>query len=341
MAGDSAQTFQEMKDLRKKLDAHDAALTKAYNQATKDLRGAIDDGSEDEINVVRPKLDSAITLLDQSLDACDIVHKQTAKLLADKAFVATKVDEIKELVKHVALAKNRLSGWASAARKLGEEADKALGTAKKSTKEAEAELGALKNRVKGLQDEINDLKRDIPKLAKDARDANDKGDHKSLERARLTLIDSMKGPKSRAIMYRAPVEQFKKDHPDLERDMKAEVQWLLDTLWDADTTLADGAKTLNELLALKPPAKPEKDATLPEVPKAELLKVAPIVGIDPKDAKNLVLLAKVLNSMPHSKWADGLSRLATQLKLKNINGKAMVTAIDKLPYFKKQQLIDI
>ena len=75
------------------------------------------------------------------------------------------------------------------------------------------------------------------------------------------------------------------------------------------------------------------------MPKSELLKVAPIVGIDPKDAKALGKLADVLNDSPHEKWADGLTKLATQLKLKNTAGKAMVLAIDKLAYFKNQAAV--
>ena len=47
-------------------------------------------------------------------------------------------------------------------------------------------------------------------------------------------------------------------------------------------------------------------------------------------------LAKVINDTPNEKWADGLASSRPSFKLKNANGKAMVLAIDRLPYFKKR-----
>ncbi len=343
MADTSQQTLQKMKDMRKELDKHDPIIKKAYESVTKELRSAIDDESEDEIKISQPKLDPAIEKIDQGLDACDRLHVLTTALLADKAFVATRIEEIKELIKHVAVTKNRLSTWATAARKLGEEADKALGGAQKSSKEVEAELGGLKNRAKKLTLAVNDFKADAPTLEKAAREATKKGDEKSAERARLTIFDLLKEPKRLSGEMRPLLEKFRKDHPDLDRGMKAELQWASDAFDDAIDTVKDGDKTFIELIKLKQTTMAAaKPAEVPDVPKAELLKVAPIVGIDVKDAKHLTMLAKVLNTMPHEKWADGLAKLATSLKLKNTNGKAMVVAIDKLPYFKKMlNLIDI
>ena len=342
MAEDSKQTFKRMKELRKKIDDHDPKLRKDYEKVIAELRSGIKDESEDEIKVSRPALDDVIERIDMSLDACEIVHTLTTKLLADKPFVATNVNEIKNLIKHVAGAKNRLAGWAKEARDLGDEADKALGVVHKGAKEVEAQLGMLKNRLAALKADVVNLKKDVPSYERAARAAHAKGDQKSVERARLAILDSIAISKTQTKQYWPIVEKFKKDNPDLDRRLKVELQGLFDILNDADSEIAaDDKKYLELLTTLKAPAKPEKDATLPDVPKAELIKVAAIVHIDPKDSKQLSLLAKALNSNPHSKWAEALSKLAVSLKLKDTNGKAMVIAIDKLPYFRNQQLIDI
>jgi hypothetical protein len=112
-----------------------------------------------------------------------------------------------------------------------------------------------------------------------------------------------------------------------------------DALWDADDVLKSGDQLFMDLIKLKQASLAAKPAKMPEVPKSVLIDVAVAIGIDAKDAKDsriLDALAKVLNTTPHDKWADGLAKLAATLKLKSTNGKTMVIAIDKLPYFKKQ-----
>jgi hypothetical protein len=343
MADTSQQTFEKMKDMRALLDEHDPAIKKIYESVSKDLRSAIGAESADEIAIARPRLDTAIERIDESLDACDRLHVMTTKLLPDTAFVASKREEIGEIVKHVAVAKNRLSGWASAARSLGQEADQALAKIKDSGNEIEAELGGLKNRGAKLTNVVNKCKAEFPNLEKTAREATGKGNEKDAERARLAIFDLMKVPKNRAGELRPLLEKFKKDHPDLDRDKKAELTWVGDALWDADDVLKSGDQLFMDLIKLKQASLAAKPAKMPEVPKSVLIDVAVAIGIDAKDAKDsrtLDAIAKVLNTTPHDKWADGLAKLATTLKLKGANGKTMVIAIDKLPYFKKQ-LIDI
>ena len=60
-----------------------------------------------------------------------------------------------------------------------------------------------------------------------------------------------------------------------------------DGIADADSTLVDGEKTFNELIKFKQTTMAAKAAAAPEIPKAELPKVAPIVGFDPKYSRSL------------------------------------------------------
>ena len=341
MADTPQQMLQTIKVIAGDLSKREAGIKKAYDTATKDVRSAIDDGSENEINVVKPELDTAVEAVDKGLDACDRMQAIAKEMIKDKAFVAKNLEDIKKLLGSVSKKQNTFSEQATALRKLGEEADKALGVAAKSSKQIEAELGGLKNRAKKIAEDILACKTDIPKLETKARDATQKGDEKTAEPARIAIWDAMVQPKRRLGELKPLYEKFKKENPDLDKPLKAELTWVGDGITDATDTIAAGEKTFNELIKLKQTTMAAKPPATPEVPKAELLKVAPIVGFDPKDSRGMAELARILNRTPHDKWADGLAKLAVVLKLKNTNGKAMVIAIDKLPYFKKQSLIDI
>lgn len=339
MADTPQVIFSKMQDINKALLAHDGATKKAFETAKKGLRGAIDDESDDEIKLATPALDDAIEKIDQNLDACDRLHRLTTELMTHAEFVAGHRADLKAIVGHFGHQKKELSDWAKEARDLKQEAQKALVTAQKGARETDAELGGLKNRAAKLAADIGECKAQFPKLEKAARDATDKDDDKTAEKARLAIFDLMKEPKRRAAELRPLLKQFQSEHPDLERALKTELQDVVDTLQDADDTLAAGDKLFMTLIKLKQQAAADKAQRPPpplEVPKAELIKVAPIVGIDPKDAKSLALLAKLFSNTAQDKWGEALPKLQAQLKLKVTNGKAMVDAIMKLPFFKRQ-----
>jgi hypothetical protein len=217
------------------------------------------------------------------------------------------------------------------------------GTAHKGAAETDAELGALKNRARILKGEITACKTGFPKHEKAALEATDKDNAKDAEKARLAMLDLMEAPKRHALELRPLLKHFQDEHKEIDRAQKAELQYVVDDLQDADDTLTSGMATYTKLLKRWQQAvadNAQRPKAPPPVPKAVMVQIAGIAGIDPKDAKAMAQLTKVINDTPKEKWAEGLTKLATQLKLKNTNGKAMVVAIDKLPHFKKQ-LIDL
>lgn len=138
---------------------------------------------------------------------------------------------------------------------------------------------------------------------------------------------------------RPRIDKYKKQYPDISREMKAEVQYMLDDLQRAEDSIKAVDNLVKELLALKQVQKEEAPAKKPEIPKAEIAKVAKLLGIE---AKDLGKLAKVLNDTPRFKWAAELGKLATALKLKETDGKKMVEQFTtKIEHFRKGQLIDI
>lgn len=343
MADTPQVTFEKMKTMHGLIVRHQAGIKKAYEAARKDLRAGIDHQSEEEIKLALPALDAAVGKIDPGLDACERMQTMAAELLKHADFVAAHKDEVKKIVSESAAAKKELTEWAAEARKLKAEADRTAGTAHKGAAETDAELGALKNRARILKEEITACKTGFPKHEKAAREATDKDNGKDAEKARLAMLDLMETPKRHVLELRPLLKHFQDEHKEIDRAQKAELQYVVDDLQDADDTLTSGMATYTKLLKLWQQAAADKAQRpkAPEpVPKAVMVQVAGIAGIDPKDAKAMGLLAKVINDTPKEKWAEGLTKLATQLKLKNTNGKAMVVAIDKLPHFKKQ-LIDL
>jgi hypothetical protein len=340
MADTPQVTLEKMQLLNKRLTDHEVGIKKAYESARTDLKKGIDDEDEGEIQLAMPDFDKAIEKLDQGLDACDRLHVLTTELFKHPEFVAGHKQTAKEIITHVGTAKKRLGDWAVEARSLRKTSEQALKNAKQGTREVETELAGLKNRGSKLADVIRDCAIGFPKLEKEARDATMADDDKKAERARLAIFDLMKEPKAMLQQLRPLLKTFQDEHKDLERPLKADLQDVVDTVEDADDTLERGDKLFVTLIKLKQQEAADR-AQRPkaDIPKAELQKVAPIVGIDPKNDGALKKLGDVLNDTPHEKWADGLARLVGSLKLKGPNGnngKAMVLAIDKLPFFKKQ-----
>lgn len=339
MADTPQEIFSKMQGINKQLLAHDADAKKSFEGAKKGLRSAIDDESEDEINLALPALDDAITKLDKNVDACDRLHVLTTELMKHPEFIAAHKADVKTIVGHFGHQKKELADWLKEARNLQAEAKKATALSQKGDRETEADLGGLKNRASKLAKDILDCKTQFPKLDKAARDATDKDDDKTAEKARLQIWDLMVEPKRYVSEMRPLFLKFKSEHPDLQGDQKSDLQDVADTLDDADDTLADGQKRFMTLIKLKQQAAADNaqrpPATL-EVPRSELMKVAPIVGFDPKDGKAIDLLGKLFSKTPQEKWAEALPKLQAQLKLKVTPGKPMVIAIEKLPFFKKQ-----
>jgi ABC-type transporter Mla subunit MlaD len=324
----------ELQKLDKRLQEHEAPTKKAFDTAMRDAKKAIDDESEDEIELAGPLIDDAIEKVDQSLHACKMLHGLVDKLQKQPEFLKSHREPIVKVVQHFGPKQKELAKWAEALRQLSADASKALGAAKKGATETEADLAEVKNLASGVADEIKTYVSEVPKLEKIARaDAT----AKVAEQARLRLIDILDSLDGDSGFLKKRVDEFQKAHPDIDRAMKNELQSAIDTLQNALDLSKQGHALLLVLLKLKQQqAADNAQRPPPPVPKSELIKVAPIVGIDPKDSKALGKLADVINDSPHEKWADGLTKLATQLKLKNTAGKTMVEAIDRLSYFKSR-----
>lgn len=341
MADTSAQTLAWMKALDKKLTTNEGPAKKAYELALRNMKQAIDNESEDEIQLAQDDVKNASSTVDQCLHACQQLHQYTDALQQDREFLVAHRAEIIKVVTHFGTKQKEMAKWSKELRDLGETARKAESAAKQGTADIEGDLGALKNQAQWVTAEIKKFGTERPKIEKDAR-----GDPtaKVAEQARLKLIDLNKSLEETVRDAKKAVLAFGKDHPDVESSIKREVQTATDEVSRGESLLKDGNALLLELLKLKQTAASQKKPPAAAKPPAPLVvteadikkSVAPIVGIDPKDAKAVAEIGKLLKGMPKEKWGEGLGKLAVKYKSKKTDGKAMAAAVLNLPAVKKQ-----
>ncbi len=336
---ETAKTLSDTIGMVKFVGEANAKLQPQYKKMYEGLKKAIADASADDIELYQPQLQKVVTAIDKTQHSVQGALGLLAQLRKDETLMETKFDQIQKLQDQMTKMRKLLSDEAAAARKIDADADKADQAAKKDAQSAEAGLDALKAQATEIKDKVVVAKRDMPKLEEAARKANDKNDKKTLTAARMKILDFQELDMP-AKALRMKLDRYKKDYPDIDKGMKADLQDAYDTVQDAIDTAAAADKLVKELLALKPPAKPEKDEAPNRTPfaKADIHKAATTLGIDAKDEQKL---ADVLNKSPRFKWADALGRLGTQLKLKDHDGKSMLARLNKLSFIQKGQLIDI
>lgn len=335
---ETAKTLADTVNMVKLIDQQDKKIQPRYQKFYDGMKAGVDDSSEDEIALYRPQLAKVGDEIDECLNTVQGALALLAQLRDDKDLMETKFDQVEKLVKTVAATRKRLSEQAAAARKLDAEVDKALGAIKKGALSAEADLGALQAQVKGLMKTIEYVDAEAPKLEQAARKAWDKKDQKTLTDARVKLIDFLKYGTA-AMAMRPRIEKYKKQYPELDRERKAEVQWLFDDLDRAEDSIKRVDKVVKELVALGQVPKEEKKAP-PPPPKfgnAEVQKVIKAFGLD-DDAALRAKALKILNACPVDQWPKELAKI---YGAKEADLKAKMNAVRNLPFVKPMTLIDI
>ncbi len=333
---DSAQTLKDLLDLDKKLVKFEAPTRKAFDLAMNNMKKAIDDESEDEIQFAQDDVDKAQDLINKCLHACEVLHGYTDELQKDREFVVQHREQIVKVVQHFGPLQKEFAKDAQELRKLGEQSHKAEASAQRGSAETEADLGKLRNFSAGLEYAVGEYNKARPKLDKDGR-ADPAG--KTAEQARLKLIELRKVIDDLVGSTDEAVKDFNKNHPDVDASMKREVTAAADNVQRGKQSSGDARDLYMELLQLKQKAAAAK-APAPKpivIPDADVKKlIAPIVGLDPKDAKAMAELIKLLKESQPDGWIGPLGKLAVKYKSKNTNGRAMAEQIVKLPVVKKQ-----
>lgn len=336
---DSAQTLKDLLELDKKLAKNEAPARKAWADAQKSMKAAIDDESEDEIQFAQRDLDKAKDIVGKCLHACKVLHEYTDALQEDRDFLEAHRADVLKVVRHFGPIQKEFSTYNQEIRKLEEQSGKAERAAKQGAADTEADLGALNNQAGGLEHSVDTWNTQRPKLEKAARDDPAS---KAAEQARLKMIDLTADIDTWLREIKPPLAAFEKAHPQPDASIKRDLQKVRDAISRGEGASSDGSDLYKELLALKQKAAASAAAKKPApapivVSEADVKKlIAPIVGLDPKDAKAIAELGKLLKDSPPDGWIGPLGKLAAKYKAKNTNGRAMAEQIVKLPVVKKQ-----
>jgi len=338
---ETAKTLGDTVKMVKDIETLDAKIQPQYKKMSEGLQAGIDDASEEEIELYRPQLEKVGKLIDTALNSISGALGLISQLRKDEALMAAKFDQIEKLVKSVAAKRKKLSEQSAEARKLLQAADKGLVAAQKGAQSAEADLSALQDSVATIMKTMERIDVEAPKLEVLAKKAIEKKDQKSLTDARVKLIDMHKDNSMATRVMRPKITKYRAQYPDITKDQKNELQYMLDDLDRADSTMETVQKMVSELMKvgeLKKDEKAEAPAKKAPMAASELAKCVKAVGMKAGDSAKL---GKILNEMPRAKWADALGKLATTLKLEETDGKKLVLALNKVDSIKKAQLIDI
>jgi len=294
LSRESAQLLASTLEMVRLLDLKDRKIQPVFRKTFDGLKSGIDDASEDEIALYRPPLAKLVGQIDDALNSTQAILQLFAKLRADKTVMETRFDQIEKLVKLVAAVRKRLSEEAAQARQLDRDVEQALVAMRKSEIAVEAELGALQSQMKTMMKTIAYVDAETPKLENAARAAFAKKDQKALTEARKTLIDWLPvGAQVTAL--KADVGKYLKAHPDLDRERKAEAQWLLDDLQRAADSMKRLEKAVRELVALGQVPKEEK-APAPKLGHAEVEKIVKTLGVEGDRVDLRAKAMKIVNS---------------------------------------------
>ena len=338
LSRETAQLLAETLQTVRYIDQKDRKVQAHFKKACDGLKSGIDHASEDEIALYRPQLKQVADEIDDGLNSVQRALRELAQLRADKALMETRFEQIEKLVKTVAAIRKRFSDQAMQGRKLEHDVEQALATIRKGELAAEADLGALQSQMGALM--RTSAYRDVEsvKLEKAARTAWEKKDQKALTAARTTLIDWAQMGANDVTSMKPRVEAYRKAHPDLDRERKAEVQDMLDDLERAGDSVKRVERMVRELMALGQVPKEEKPAPAGKLGQVEVAKIVAAFGLDAKHADLRAKAMKIVNACPFARWPKELAKL---YGAKETELRAKIGNLMKLPFVKPMTLIDI
>ncbi|HEX2540987.1 MAG TPA: hypothetical protein VHM00_07875 [Caldimonas sp.] len=298
------------------------------------LSAGIDAASVAEIKLYRPKLDRARQMLDLNLSEVQYAQESIARLRAHPVLMATRAQQVEKLAKAVGQARRQFIERVQLARELDGRADKALEGIGQNRRDAEVDIGALRLRVRGCVRTLTDAMTQADQLAAAARKAFDRKDQKALTEARTKLIE-LKAFDGNVLRLRPEVRQLPKQHPDLGREQRAEVQWMLDDLERVEEIPVAIGRLVKETMALgQVPVKKPSRATLAAAETQKLLKT---FGL-PDDGSRRTKAARILADDAIEAWPRELAKL---YGCKEPELKARLGEVRKLSFVRSMSLIDI
>lgn len=339
---ETAQDLKNVVEMVRKIDPDFKKCEPAYRKAEANLQEAIDDRSEDELELFRPQMQKVLKEVDSCIHSIDGALALLRHLRKDEALMETRTEQINQLVKGLVDKQQKLTAHAARGRAMVmDEAQKALAAAKNGAMAIETELSDLKNIVERAEKDVRTIEAQAKTTEAAVLAAQKAGDTKAMIAARTRFLDlgyrevlaAAPNTLARATRLLARLKDSKQ---------RAECQWAIDSVRD----LADRCRALDQrhremvsLKAAEKPAAPEpKKAKKPKFSASQVQQVARLLMLDPKDGKVIAKLDKLLSLYHRLEWAE---QFVKQMGCKKADADAAFKKIEQLPFVKATYLIDI
>lgn len=307
-----------------------------YKLAYDGLAAGTDEADPAAIDRYRPLLDRARQMLDLNLTEVQYAQASIERLRGDRTLMATRADQVGTLAKAVAQARRQFVERVRLARELDRRAEQALAGVLKDRRDAEVEIGALRLRVRGTRVTLTQAMAEAEKLAAAAHKAYERRDQKALTDARTKLID-LKAYDGNVLRLRPEVETLRRESADLDREQRAEVQWMSDDLDRVQEIPAAIGRLVKETMALGQVPVQKAAPIRPKLAAADVAKLIRTFGL-PDDGTRRAKAAKILADEAIEAWPRGLARLYGH---KEAELKARLGDARKLPCVRSMALIDL
>lgn len=279
------------------------------------LEQAIKDESETMMKIYLPRVEALEGKIDDVIKTLRGAEMFVGELGDDKEFAETRFKVLEELGQKVSDMQKKSTSMLKAVRDVLKRGGSAKDAAAKSADEQLREVASLKDSVADLKKRWEQIRDDMPRQEAKAHKAEAAGKQKELTEARTTLIDYSNFAVGLPAL-KARIAKYQASHPDLDKELKAELTWMIDDITemqDIDKQRADLVKELMKIGQLAPPA-----------PAIDVNKALKVLGLP---AGTKADLQKLLNG-PAAAWEKGLDALGKKNEAE-MTGKQMVTELKK------------
>lgn len=335
---ETAQTLRNVVEMVKKIDAAYKKCEPAYRKAEANLQEAIDDKSEDELELFRPQMEKVLKEVDSCIHSISGALGLLRNLRKDEALMETRADQINALVKGLVDKQQLLAKAAAKGRTMVmDEAKKALEAAKSSNETLEAELSELKDTVNRIEKAVKYIESQAQALEAKTLAAQKAGNQKDMSAARVKYLELGYGDQEKGATLTKPKAQ-KLLARLKDSKQRAECQWAIDSLQNLSDRCRALSKRGSELALLKIDAKAAAPAPKPKLGSSQVQQIAKLLGLDVKDSKAISRLTKLVADHPHVAWP---AQIVKQFDMKKAEVEAAMKKINQLPFVRPLYLIDI
>ena len=315
------QDVQKAAQAVRKAETQYKGVQKRFDEAVKDLSGALKDKNEEMVLLYRPRLTKVDAEIADTLQDVEFAIGLVKGLQEDPAFLEKQFTTVEKLLESVTKMRTVLAKHSVTAKMWTDAAGQALTDMQGDDEDLAVAFARVEDVANKMEARLDKNRASIEKHLANADIAIRSRDQSGLETARRALLDmKLYEIDIEAVKANAALTKLAKKHPKhflIEREADGLAR-RLEELSKETKTIGEQARKLVEV-------KIEEAPRGLEVLDIDFTKAAKLLGVAPKDAPRLtkVLMGK------RSAYEKALARLAEELGLAECDGKKIVAILVK------------